>query len=280
MRHFGRPLAATVFDLGRNGSPPTHPELLDWLAADLADGGFQMKRLHRLIVTSAAYRMQSAVGQEGETNQASDPDNRWLWHFPARRIEAEAVRDSVLFAAGQLDLTMGGAPVENDPEGASRRRSLYFSIYPEDGGQLKFAELFDAPDPCDCYRRTESIMPQQALALTNGRMPIEAGRLLARRLWEETAAHAEADRLDAFLTAAFEQVLTRPPTAAERAVCTSFLRKQQELLAGASAAALAAPAALAAAAEGRVPPSADPQVRACEGLVQALFSHNDFVTLR
>src|SRR5207237_5963542 len=103
-RHFGRPLVDTVFDFGRNGQRPTHPELLDWLAVEFMERGWSMKHLHRLIVTSNAYRMASA----GASPQSADPDNRWLWQFPRRRVEAEVVRDSVLHAAGELDTQMGG----------------------------------------------------------------------------------------------------------------------------------------------------------------------------
>src|SRR5438132_11031749 len=105
-----------------------------------------MKHLHRLIVTSNAYRMQSRASGP---NVAVDAENRYLWHYSARRVEGEVVRDSILHVAGELDSTVGGPVLENDQESASRRRSLYFSVYPEDGGQLKFVAMFDAPDPCD-----------------------------------------------------------------------------------------------------------------------------------
>src|SRR5262249_12811802 len=111
MRHLGRPLAPNPFDLGRNGGPPSHPALLDWLGAEFMHRGWSTKALHRLIVTSAAYRMDSA-GDPGSL--ASDPDNRWLWRMNPRRMEAEAVRDSVLFVAGSLDLAMGGPDLDHN----------------------------------------------------------------------------------------------------------------------------------------------------------------------
>lgn len=95
MRHFERPLVETVFDLGRNGKKPSHPDLLDWLAVELMESGWRMKHLHRLIVTSKTYRQQSAAGADN-SNVARNADNRWLWRFNARRMEAEVVRDSIL----------------------------------------------------------------------------------------------------------------------------------------------------------------------------------------
>src|SRR5439155_2039715 len=113
MRHFGKPLVESVSDFGRNGKKPTHPELLDWLALELMENGWSMKHLHRLIVTSAAYRMQSKAGG---SNATIDPENRYVWHFNARRAEGEIIRDSVLHVAGQLDPTIGGPVLENDRE--------------------------------------------------------------------------------------------------------------------------------------------------------------------
>src|SRR5262249_21868885 len=111
--HFGSPLVETTFDFGRNGKRPSHPELLDWLAGELLENGWGMKPLHRLIVTSDAYRMrsQAEVDHPGRT---ADPDNRLLWRFPTARMEAEVVRDSLLHAAGELDLTIGGPEIPHE----------------------------------------------------------------------------------------------------------------------------------------------------------------------
>jgi hypothetical protein len=251
MRHFGRPLVETVFDFGRNGQRPTHPELLDWLAVEFMEHGWSMKHLHRLIVTSNTYRLASAG-----TSQPIDPDNRWLIRFPRHRIEAEAVRDSILYAARRLDAQMGGLNLDPQTQASSRRRSMYFSIYPEGGGHLGLLEFFDAPDPCDCYRRSESIVPQQALVLTNSDFMLDASQSLARRLPATDDA--------AFVVAAFEHLLTRPPTESERETCLAFLKKQGELYQTASA---------------NMTP-ADRVLRARASLVRALFNHNDFVTVR
>ena len=122
----GTPLAPNTFELGRNAPLPSNPELLDWLAAELIDSGWDMKHLHRLIVSSAAYRMSSAsTGREA--NVAKDPDNAFWWRRNTIRLESEVIRDSVLSLAGTLDLTMGGPPVATEKEDDSRRRRFTFS---------------------------------------------------------------------------------------------------------------------------------------------------------
>lgn len=282
-RHFGKPLVDTVFDFGVNGRRPTHPELLDWLAAELmkpsdssASGSdtaspWRMKHIHRLIVTSRTYRQASM-----STNPppASDPDNRFLWKFPQRRAESEVVRDALLYVSNELNLTRGGAPVDNGQETASRRRSMYFNVHPEDGGHPKFMELFDAPDPCDCYKRSESLIPQQALALANSQLTVDLSRLLGTKLWESIPAGDEEPRLAAFVTAAYEQILTRAPNDAELVRCRSFLRQQVALYQSTPM------PAVAQAAQGAVPAAADPWPRACSSLIHVLFNHNDFVMIR
>jgi hypothetical protein len=261
LRHFDRALVETVFDFGRNGKRPSHAELLDWLAVELMENGWSMKHVHRLIVTSRTYRMQSGAG--ANPSAAKDPDNRFYWRANARRLEAEAVRDSLLHLAGELDLTVGGPVLENSEEAKSKRRSLYFAIFPEDGGHLKFLELFDAPDACECYRRADSIMPQQALALTNNQLAVTQSRLVARRLTDKLGKAADED---AFTVAAFEQVLTRRPNEQELDFCRGFLAKQRDVYRKADPKALAG--------------VNDPIARSRESLVRALLSHNDFVTVR
>jgi hypothetical protein len=249
--HFGRPLVETVADFGRNGKPPSHPELLDWLAAEFVESGWSLKHLHRLIVTSDAYRRHSAAGALA-ANLKADPEDRWLWRFPRRRVEAEVVRDCLLAVAGELDQTMGGQPLDNREAETARRRSLYLTIHPEEGGRPRFLELFDAPDPCDCYRRTESVMPQQALALTNSALVQRLSGGLARALLAEVAARPAEEQRAALVRAAFARVLSRAPTAREQALCESFLAR----------------------------PGPPGLPRAAEGLVRALFSHDDFLTIR
>ena len=254
-RHFGKPLVESVFDLGLNGKRPSHPALFDWLAVELVESKWSMKHLHKLIVTSRAYRLSSSA--ESTDNKGRDPDNRWLWHFPSRRLEAEAVRDSLLFVAGDLDGARGGREIESPNQPASRRRSLYFSCHPEAGGSPRLLEFFDVPDPCDCYRRPESLVPQQSLALTNSDFVLQRSQALAGRL----LAMPDVKGDDRLIVAAFETVLTRVPTEKELAACRDFLNAQIELVA-----------------QKTTPEAA--RRRAWESLARVLFNHHDFITIR
>ncbi|MBN9119520.1 MAG: DUF1553 domain-containing protein [Planctomycetes bacterium] len=261
--HFGRPLVETTNNFGRSGKPPTHPELLDWLATELVAAGWKTKHLHRLIVTSRAYRMSSKGA--GAPGAKLDPDNVYLWRFPTNRLEAEAIRDSLLAVAGELDTTAGGPEIPQDQGLVSRRRSLYFAHHGE--ARMGFLDIFDAANPCDAYRRTSSVLPQQALAMTNSDLAQKMSRVLAGKL----SAVAEAD--DAFVRVAFEQVLGRPPRDAEAAAGAKFLAQQRELFEASAGELRAAP---------KQPdgPSANPAQRARENLILVLFNHTDFVTVR
>jgi hypothetical protein len=264
LRHFGQAIVPSVFDFGRNGRPPSHPALLDWLTAEFMDRNWSMKALHRLIVTSSAYRMASTPDT---ASLAIDRDNKWLWRFAPRRVEAEVVRDSLLYVGGRLDLTMGGPDINHMEGLTSPRRSLYFRHAAEK--QMEFLQLFDAAAVSECYERKHSIIPQQALALANSELARQQGRLLTRAL----AAKVGPDGT-AFVTAAFEQVLTRSPTPTELAECTTFLSERTEHYRKAKL-----PAVSGNAADGRMP-SSDPALRAREGLVHVLLNHHEFVTLR
>jgi hypothetical protein len=158
-RHFGTPLVPTVFDFGRKGTPPPNPELLDWLASEFMDSGWSMKHLHRLIVASATYRMSSSLAGN-EASAARDPDNAYLWRRNPIRLEAEVVRDSLLSLAGVLDPTMWGPPVPPDQQNDSRRRSVYF--FHSNNERNLFLTTFDGAGVKECYRRDQSIVPQQA----------------------------------------------------------------------------------------------------------------------
>jgi hypothetical protein len=264
LRHFGRGIVPTEFDFGKNGQPPTHPALLDWLAAEFLDHGWSMKYMHRLLVTSAAYRMSSATSP---ANEAVDPDNHWLWHQRPRRLEAEGVRDSVLYVAGRLDVTTGGPDLDQHLGLTNRRRSLYFRHAQEK--QMEFLELFDAANVSECYRRSESVVPQQALALANSPLALAMSRVLAKKLTHE------APSPEAFVQVAFEQVLCRLPTATEQEACQKFLIEQAALLSDPKKL-----SAFTTGAASQVPPSPDPTQRAREGLVHVLMNHTDFVTIR
>ncbi|MDZ4287269.1 MAG: DUF1549 and DUF1553 domain-containing protein, partial [Prosthecobacter sp.] len=214
MRHFQEPLVKTVFDFGRSGAKPTHPELLDWLAAEMMEKDWSMRHLHRLLVTSQAYRRVSSANSP---NAKRDPDNHLLWRMNPARMEAEVVRDSVLHLTGALDFKIGGQEIENAESESSLRRALYFSCHPENGGHNAMTAMFDAPEPSDCYRRTRSVLPQQALVLTNSKLMHDSTPALALRVG------AASQDSEAFIIAAFEHILCRAPRAAELAACREFL---------------------------------------------------------
>ena len=211
MRHFGEPLVPTVSNFGLNGRPPTHPELLDWLAVEFIESGWSMKKLHKLMLASNTYRMQSGVRDADHPNLAIDADNHWYWRMNPRRMEAEIVRDSVLHVAGELDTTMGGPELDEAMGQTSRRRSLYFTHTPN--SQMQFLKLFDGGNATECYERYESIIPQQALALSNSKLSLSMARLLTGKLQKGAAADDVK-----FIKTAFETVLGRPPTDAPQLI--------------------------------------------------------------
>jgi hypothetical protein len=269
LRHFGAALVPSVQNFGRNGKPPTHPQLLDWLAVELMERNWSMKAIHRLIVTSNAYRMASHHAERDVYGKV-DSENRYLWRANVRRMEAEVVRDSLLHLAGRLDLCRGGE--ELDPTLADKlpRRSLYFRHTPDEKPLL--LELFDAANPSECFERTESIVPQQALALVNGDFSHSQARLMARRLDANLPARKDAE----FIAAAFELVMSRQPLAQEMTSCESFLREQAVRLGNAKALTPDPNATVASA----VPPSPDPRLRVRENLVHVLLNYNEYATIR
>ena len=255
-RHFQSPLVATVTDFGRSGAVPTHPELLDWLAVELMEHGWSMKHVHRLMVTSAAYRRGSSMQSDAAEK---DRENKLLWRMNVGRMESEVVRDSLLYIAGRLDPAMGGQELENSEALTTFRRSLYYSVFPEQGGKSSLGELFDAPNALECYRRTRSIVPQQALALTNSDLVHQLSSAVASTLTNETAAGAD-NSPQPFIRAAFETILSRPPSDAELQLCCEAIDGQLELLSRTNTT------------------DADARVRA--SVVRALLNHNDFITIR
>ena len=265
LRHFGSALVPTVFDFGRNGKPPSHPQLLDWLAVEFMENAWSMKHVHRLIVTSGAYRMSSSAGESGSENSTVDPQNRYLWRMNSRRMESEVIRDALLALSGGLDLTIGGEELQNKLGETSRRRSVYYAHHDE--GRVRFLQMFNAADPCDCYQRTETIVPQQALAMTNSRLARDCSRRLAKRL------SATSGSPDDFISSAFETILSRAATDAENAACHRFLPNQIALYSGADFNSSQHE-------DQAVPAAAAPQERARESLVHVLLNHNDFVTVR
>lgn len=251
-RHMGKPLVATVFDFGRKGALPTHPELLDWLALEFQEHGCSQKYLHRLIVTSAAYRRTSTEAGADAATLAADPENRWYWRMNPVRMEAQVVRDSLLSLAGELDLTLGGPSIPVN-QTTSKRRSLYFVHSHND--HEPFLAMFDDANVLDCYRRAESIVPQQALALENSPLASQMAEKIATRI--DSAAGLSDDE---FIRQAFLTVLNVEPTTEETELVRQALARFSGLVTQQK--------------------QGNPQRLARIRVIHALLNHNDFVTIR
>lgn len=228
--HFGRGIVETSSDFGKNGSRPTHPELLDWLALKFIDEKWSVKAIHRLILTSNTYR-QSTENRQAKDNTV-DPENRLLWRAERRRLEAEQVRDGILWVSGRLNLNMGGPSVfpplpadlaiaarygkeggdmwePNEKEEDNRRLSIY--TFQRRSLPQPMMLAFDAPVFSEsCERRSVTTTALQALSMMNGDLVNEEASHLAERIANTAGADPRAR-----ITRAFETVLNRPPSAEE-----------------------------------------------------------------
>ena len=232
--HFGRGLVETPNDFGHMGQLPSHPELLDWLAAEFRDSGGSFKKLHRLIVTSAAYQQTSASRAD---DAAIDSNNALLWRQNRRKLEAEAIRDSMLAVAGQLDLTMDGPSFQDfviekpensphyhyelaDPEDAKlHRRSIYRFLVRSQ--QQPFMSALDCADPSMLVdKRNQTITPLQALAQLNNQLALAMSKHFAARV--ETEKPATPDEQ---IGRAFQLAIAREPSASERSALVAFARQ-------------------------------------------------------
>ena len=238
--HFGRGIVSTPGDFGTQGASPSHPELLDWLATELVARGWSLKAIHRLMVTSAAYRQSSKPSTKA---LEADPDNLLFGRMNRRRLEGEAVRDALLAISGQLDDRVGGPSVFPDlppgvdsrnywkrsPSAADRnRRSLYVFIK----RNLKYPlfDAFDVPDTnLTCPERNVSVNAPQALMLLNSDQVLEQARMLAGRVY---AAASNANDLDEIVSGGYRLSLGREPMPDEKARAAAFLRTQPEHLSG------------------------------------------------
>jgi Protein of unknown function (DUF1553)/Protein of unknown function (DUF1549)/Planctomycete cytochrome C len=254
LRHFGQPLVESVSDFGLRAKRPVQHDLLDWLAVELMENDWSMKHLHRLIVTSRAYKARSMLHGADETTQAIDPGNDYYWRRNPQRLQSQVIRDSLLFLAGALDLSVGGPTIDPAKENTIYRRSLYFTHSRD--RRAKFLSTFDDADVMQCYRRGDSIIPQQALALANSELALTMSRSISTVL-QETLGDATDEQ---FINAAFETVLLIRPTADEVAACRELLNETKSVLVSDK--------------------HATPTARARENLVHALLNHNDFVTVR
>jgi len=266
--HFGEGLVRTVNDFGARGEPPTHPELLEWLTSEFVKGGWKLKPLHRLIVTSAVYLQNNKFDA---AKAKIDPDNRLLWHRRPQRIEAEILRDAMLAVSGSLNLQMLGpavkAPVASEaiqarnmkdpyPKDlkdtyATHRRSVY--MFHKRVVQQPLMQAFDGPDAqASCGRRENTTVAPQALALLNDTFIRARAGDFARKLYREAGTEAQV-RL------AWRLALGRAPSASELEMATTFVNDQIKQRTT------------------RQPTEADAQHLALTDLCQTIFAMNEFM---
>lgn len=245
-RHFGQPLVPTVFDFGRKGTPPTHPELLDWLAAEFMESGWSMKHLHSLILKSSTYRLSSSMADNRVATE-KDPENASWWRRLPQRMESQSVRDALLAISRNLDFRIGGPSISSNQQPTSPRRSLYF--FHSNNDRNLFLTQFDEALVKDCYRREQSIVPQQALALINSQLSIDTAQQLEKILSREGVDD------ERFVQLAFRLIVGIDPSQHECKASLDALQVWKNR-----------------------PQGSDALAR--RNLVWTLINHNDFVTLR
>lgn len=284
LHHFGRGLVSTPADFGIMGEQPSHPELLDWLASDFVEHGWQLKRLHKLIMTSTAYRQSSRRNPEGESR---DPDNRFYWRKPVQRLDAEVIRDTILATSGALNKNMYGAlvpvrpdvhgqivvgvdqtqgdnkmPVDVPLHGNEFRRSLYIEV--RRSRPLAMLHAFDAPVmEVNCEIRQSSTVATQSLMLMNSQFMLDQAARFARRL----RAEAGDDRA-AQVVRGWQLAFSRPPTEPELSEALEFLSRQIDHLQKSAT----PPGDGATAAE-----KPTPELQALTNLCQVLLSANELL---
>lgn len=286
MHHIGEPLVDSVDDFGMRCAEPVHRELLDWLASELIASNWSLKHIHRLILSSRVYQLASSPSkgteQVWEANSSRDPANQLLWRGNIRRLDAEAIRDSLLCLSGNLEYSIGGPEIDYTLGETNYRRSIYFRTAYEK--QMTMMVVFDAASPNECYRRSPSVIPQQALALANSTLALDQAREIAAKILrnatdQEDAGQAGGKRplkpSEWFVRRAFQVLLSRECTQSELDTCIEFLEQQELMLTDKKALQL-----IESKRNGKTTPAADPQVRARENLIHALINHNDFVTVR
>lgn len=249
MWHFGKALARSPSNFGLQADPPTHPDLLDWLAVELVRNGWSLKEMHRLIMRSATYQMNSQSFAEDEER---DPDNRLWRRQNRRRLEAEPIRDAVLMVGGKLDLTAGNETDDKD----SSRRAIYLKI-----NRSALDEMFSAFDYVEpathISQRPTTVTPQQALFMMNSPLVTEQAENLAKQLIQEGALNSEADDPE-LIQMVFGRLYSRIPMSSE------VVRIQQFL------------AAIEAQDSAGLKP-ADRRLQAWSALCRTLISANEFI---
>jgi uncharacterized protein DUF1553 len=269
--HFGEGLVRTPSDFGVKGDPPTHPELLDWLADWFVREGWSLKKLHALILTSNTYRMSKQWNSDyGE----KDPEDRFLWRFPYRRLEAEAIRDSILAVSGQLNLQMYGPSMypqvpkqalegHSDPdkiwkassEKESSRRTAYAFIK-----RSMVVPMLEVLDLCDTTRtsakRSVTTVAPQALTLLNGEFVNRQAVRFARRLEQEAGDDPEKQ-----VERAYRLALCREPTQNEKTAMLQYLKREAESRGN----------------ETSIQHATEAKQRALEQMCRVIFNLNEFV---
>jgi hypothetical protein len=240
--HFGRGIVATPNDFGAQGDRPTHPELLDWLANDLVDHGWQLKRLHKLMMTSSVYMQGAEVSADRE---AIDPHDVYLWRWQPRRLEAEPIRDSMLAVSGTLDTTMFG-PGSLDQ--SMRRRSVYFTV--KRSQLIPMMMVLDWPEPLNSIgiRPTTTVAPQALLFMNSSQ---------ARQYAEAFAKRVDSQSVSECVERVYRIALGREPEARESKIAGDFIERQESGYRDAK--------------------QADPHAAALADFCQAVMSSNEFV---
>jgi len=266
--HFGKGLVSTPSDFGTRSDPPTHPELLDYLASEFMASGWSQKALHRLIMRSSTYAQKSDPRQ---SEMVRDPENRLLWRFTRQRLDFEAMRDSLLAVSGALDTRIGGPPGQTTQSPMSTRRTLYGFIDRQNLDSLYRTFDFAVPD-ASSPRRFVTTVPQQALFLMNSPFMHEQARRLtaligpqAERHPDESADH-EVDAAAEGIRRLYRRVLGRLPDSDELALATAFIRRES----GAASAGSGAWRVLQAI-------KGDPPLAPWEQLAQVLLLTNEFM---
>jgi hypothetical protein len=280
--HFGKGLVGTPSNFGAAGDRPTHPELLDWLAAEFVRQGWSIKAMHRLIMNSNTYQQASVVRSSGgQTPAELDPTDALLWRFPRQRLEGEVIRDAALAVAGDLNPKVGGPSVfpELPPgmqtrggwkvssDAADRnRRSVY--VFVRRNTRYPLFETFDMPDTHEsCPRRDLTTSPVQALMLLNSSMVLDWARAFASRVAQAAGTSPREQ-----IVVAYRLAYSRAPGPDEMKLALDFFRRHGEIIAerAANGGKLALPAALP---EGVGPIGAATLVDFCHMLINS----NEFV---
>ncbi len=217
--HFGEGIVGTPNDFGAQGERPTHPELLEWLAAQFVSGGWKLKPLHKQIMLSAVYQQSHEVSAD---NLQRDPTNRYLWHFQTRRLDAELIRDSLLAVGGNLDSSLYGPSILDQ----TPRRSVYLRVKRSE--LIPMMTMFDAPEPTQSVgERISTTVPTQSLAMMNSPFVRQQAEKLALRI-----RPAKETPLAQAVDSAYRIAFARIPSEAERVQMLAFINAQNSIIAG------------------------------------------------